>query len=140
MRRSTLRLYRRQAGFMDKRKPLRIDNSFSPDFMEFICWTSHVSRGVACCASIPARQEKTAENTINIFVILLIIIWLCGITLWGAAALRLYRRKVSSMDKRKMGIDYSPLNMPNARLIFNSPFSIFNLRSCPFNWPRSGER
>ena len=44
------------------------------------------------------------------------------------------------MDKRKMGIDYSPLNMPNARLIFNSPFSIFNLRSCQLDWPRSGER
>ena len=81
MRRSTLRLYRRQAGFMDKRKPLRIDNSFSPDFMEFICWTSHVSRGAACCASIPARQEKTTNNTINIFVILLIIIGLCEMSL-----------------------------------------------------------
>ena len=81
MRRSTLRLYRRQVSAMDKRKPLRIDNSFSPDFMEFICWTSHVSRGVACCASILPRQEKTAGNTINIFVILLIVIGLCETSL-----------------------------------------------------------
>ena len=81
MRRSTLRLYRRQASFMDKRKPFRIENSFSPDFMEFICQTYHVSRGAACCASIPKQQEKTAENTINIFVILLIIIGLCGMPL-----------------------------------------------------------
>ena len=37
MRRSTLRLYRRQASTMDTWKLFRIENSFSPDFMEFIC-------------------------------------------------------------------------------------------------------
>ena len=78
---AALRLYRRQASTMDTWKPLRIENSFSPDFMESICWTSHVSRGAACCASIPARQEKTAGNTINMFVILLIVIGMCGMSL-----------------------------------------------------------
>ena len=48
---------------------LRIDdNSFSTDFMEFICWTYHVSRGSACCASIPTRQDKTINNAISPFV------------------------------------------------------------------------
>ena len=81
MRRSTLRLYRRQASTMDTWKPLRIENSFSPDFMESICWTSHVSRGAACCASIPKQQDKTAGNTINMFVILLNFIGLCEMSL-----------------------------------------------------------
>ena len=73
-----------------------------------------------------AQQDKTAENTINIFVILLIIIWLCEMSLWGAAALRLYRRKVSSMDKRKMGIDYSPIKYAECEINFQ--FSIFNFQ------------
>ena len=55
-----------------------IDNSFSTDFMEFICWTYYMSRGAACCASSPTRQDKTTNNTINPFVILLIVIWLYG--------------------------------------------------------------
>ena len=33
MRRSTLRLYRRQVSSMDKRKPLRIENSIGTDFI-----------------------------------------------------------------------------------------------------------
>ena len=66
------------------------------------------SRGAACCASIPKRQEKTANNTINMFVILLIIIGLCEMSLWGAAALRLYRRQASTMDTWK------PLRIENS--------------------------
>ena len=54
---------------------LRIDNSFGTNFTDY---TGNASRGAACCASIPPRQEKTAGNTINIFAILLIFIWLCG--------------------------------------------------------------
>ena len=45
----------------------------------------NASRGAACCASIPARQDKTPGNTIKPFVILLIVIGLCGTSLWGAA-------------------------------------------------------
>ncbi|MDY6255628.1 MAG: hypothetical protein SPH85_11990, partial [Bacteroidales bacterium] len=41
----------------------------------------NVSRGAACCASIPMRQEKTAGKAINIFVILLVIIGLCEMSL-----------------------------------------------------------
>ena len=45
-------------------------------------WTmDNACRGAACCASIPMRQEKTTGNELNIFVILLIVIWLCGISL-----------------------------------------------------------
>ena len=38
-------------------------------------------RGAACCASIPPQQEKTTGNELNIFVILLIVIWLCKTSL-----------------------------------------------------------
>ena len=57
---------------------LRIDNSFGTNFTDY---TGNASRGAACCASILKQQEKTAGNTINIFVILLIVIGLCGMSL-----------------------------------------------------------
>ena len=45
-------------------------------------WTiDNACRGAACCASIPKRQDKTTGNELNIFVILLIVIWLCGMSL-----------------------------------------------------------
>ena len=100
MRRSTLRLYLRQASSMGTWKPLRIENfinwkwrienSIGMDFTDYTeniipRWVWKASRGAACCASILPRQEKTPGNTINIFVILLIIIGLCETSLWGAA-------------------------------------------------------
>ena len=57
---------------------LRIDNSFGTNFTDY---TGKASRGAACCASILKQQDKTAGNTINIFVILLIVIGLCGMSL-----------------------------------------------------------
>ena len=45
-------------------------------------WTmDNACRGAACYASIPMRQDKTMGNTINMFVILLIVIWLCETSL-----------------------------------------------------------
>ena len=38
---------------------LRIDNSLGTEFTDY---TENVSRGAACCASIPARQEKTQKR------------------------------------------------------------------------------
>ena len=57
---------------------LRIDNSFGTNFTDY---TGKASRGAACCASILKQQDKTAGNTINIFVILLIVIGLCEMSL-----------------------------------------------------------
>ena len=81
MRRSTLRLYCRKVGFMDKWEPLRIDNSIGTDFINGRWTMDNACRGAACCASIPMRQDKTTGNELNIFVILLIIIWLCETSL-----------------------------------------------------------
>ena len=45
-------------------------------------WTmDNACRGAACCASIPPQQEKTTGNELNIFVILLIVIWLYEMSL-----------------------------------------------------------
>ena len=41
----------------------------------------NTSRGAACCASIPKQQDKTTNNTINMFGILLIITGLCKTSL-----------------------------------------------------------
>ena len=81
MKRSVLRLYSRGVSSMDKWKVLRIENSFGTDFINGQLTMDNASRGAACCASIPTRQDKTTNNTINMFGILLIIIGLCGTSL-----------------------------------------------------------
>ena len=81
MRRSTLRLYSRGVSSMDKWKVLRIENSFGTDFINGQWTMDNTCRGAACCASIPKRQDKTINNTINIFGILLIVIGLCETSL-----------------------------------------------------------
>ena len=73
MRRSTLRLYCSKVSSMDKWKALRIENSFGTDFINGQWTMDNACRGAACCASIPTRQDKTTNNTINMFGILLII-------------------------------------------------------------------
>ena len=76
MRCSTLRLYCRKVGSMDKWEPLRIENSLGTDFINGRWTMDNACRGAACCASILIRQDKTTGNEMNIFVILLIIIGL----------------------------------------------------------------
>ncbi|MDD7561319.1 MAG: hypothetical protein PUK02_05990, partial [Parabacteroides sp.] len=77
----TLRLYCRKASAMDKWKALRIDNSIGTDFINGRWTMDNACRGAACCAAIPMRQDKTTGSTINIFVILLIVIGLCEMSL-----------------------------------------------------------
>ena len=103
---------------------LRIESSFGTGFYGiYLLNKPNASRGAACCASIPTRQDKTINNTINPFV----FYWL----LFGCAEHRFeaQQRYASTVARQVPWINEGEKE--------NCQSSILN---CQLDRPRSGER
>ena len=83
----------------------------------------NASRGAACCASIPTRQDKTINNTISPFV----FYWL----LFGCAKRRFEAQRCCASTAARQ------VPWINEGEKENCQSSIIN---CQLDWPRSGER